>query len=179
MHFRVAILMALLPACAPGAGPEPSAGAVPEPRVVDLAAVKARMQELRGQPVLLNFWATWCPPCVAELPELAEAAQEYEDRGLAVVTISYDYMVPGPADGAAAVALAGGYLRKHQLPLECLVYDEDDYDGINEWLKLPGPIPVTLAFDANGNEVGRVEDRTDLEGFRKLAEAALATAPRR
>jgi len=123
--------------------------------------------------VLLNFWATWCAPCVAELPELAEVGAEYADRGLVVITISYDYMVPGPANDAEVLAMVTEHLDSRALPLECLVYDEDDYEGVDTFLDLPGPIPVTLALDANGEEVARVEDRTDADGFRRLAEAAL------
>ena len=48
---------------------------------VDLAA-------LRGRPVWINFWASWCPPCQAETPVLRELANRYRDRGLAVIGIS-------------------------------------------------------------------------------------------
>ena len=54
-----------------------------------------------------------------------------------------------------------------------LASDADDYDGINDALQLPGPIPVTLAFDATGQEVARIEGAAEHEQFRELARTAL------
>lgn len=47
-----------------------------------------RLQDLRGQVVVVNLWATWCPPCRAEMPDLNRLQQEYRDRGVTVVTVS-------------------------------------------------------------------------------------------
>jgi thiol-disulfide isomerase/thioredoxin len=47
-----------------------------------------RLSELRGRVVLVNLWATWCPPCRHELPEINRLQQAYADRGLVVVTLS-------------------------------------------------------------------------------------------
>lgn len=47
-----------------------------------------RLSELRGRVVLLNLWATWCPPCREEMPALDRLQKEYEDEGLVVVTVS-------------------------------------------------------------------------------------------
>jgi len=49
-----------------------------------------RLSDYRGKYVLLNFWATWCPPCVQELPSLNRLHQEFEDRGLIVLGVSVD-----------------------------------------------------------------------------------------
>lgn len=48
------------------------------------------LRDFRGKYVLLNFWATWCPPCVQELPSLNELAREFEERGLVVLGVSVD-----------------------------------------------------------------------------------------
>jgi thiol-disulfide isomerase/thioredoxin len=48
------------------------------------------LQELRGKVVMLNFWATWCPPCQEEMPALVKLAKEYESQGLAFVAASRD-----------------------------------------------------------------------------------------
>jgi peroxiredoxin len=45
------------------------------------------LKDFRGRPVLINFWATWCPPCVEETPELAAAYEALKDRGVAFIGI--------------------------------------------------------------------------------------------
>lgn len=47
-----------------------------------------RLRDLRGHPLVLNFWATWCPPCRAEMPALDAAYLEYKDRGLVILAIN-------------------------------------------------------------------------------------------
>ena len=46
-----------------------------------------RLSDFQGQPVVLNFWATWCPPCRREIPELVAAYEKYRDQGLVVVGV--------------------------------------------------------------------------------------------
>jgi thiol-disulfide isomerase/thioredoxin len=59
-------------------------------RVVDRAAYDALLADKRGQIVLVDFWAHWCEPCVANFPHVMELAQRDWDRGLAVVTVNMD-----------------------------------------------------------------------------------------
>jgi thiol-disulfide isomerase/thioredoxin len=48
----------------------------------------ASLEELRGKVVLLNFWGTWCAPCISEIPELNRLQEDYEDEGLVVLSVS-------------------------------------------------------------------------------------------
>lgn len=63
-------------------------------------AEPGRVVELRdfaGKVVMLDFWATWCPPCVKEMPMLVEVAQAYQDRGVVLVAASDDEVSERPA----------------------------------------------------------------------------------
>jgi cytochrome c biogenesis protein CcmG/thiol:disulfide interchange protein DsbE len=96
-----AVALAAWPACALDhdadegsvvAGREvPSAGAPSlEFTVPDMNGADVRLSDFLGRPVLVNFWATWCPPCKAEIPWLMEFAERYRSQRLAVVGISVD-----------------------------------------------------------------------------------------
>jgi thiol-disulfide isomerase/thioredoxin len=54
------------------------------------------LSDLRGKVVMLDFWATWCPPCHEEMPSLVKLAKEYEGKGLAFVAASRDDMPDAP-----------------------------------------------------------------------------------
>jgi thiol-disulfide isomerase/thioredoxin len=54
----------------------------------DLAGNPVRLSDFQGKTVVMNFWATWCPPCRAEMPELDEVAREYRDKGVVVLAIN-------------------------------------------------------------------------------------------
>ena len=58
-----------------------------------------RLGDERGHVVLLNFWATWCPPCRAETPDLVRVANQYLGKGLSVVGVSMDEGDEGPIHG--------------------------------------------------------------------------------
>jgi thiol-disulfide isomerase/thioredoxin len=62
----------------------------PDVQFVRLEGGTLRLAELRGRVVLLNFWATWCIPCRAEIPALSALQKDLEARGLSVVGVSYD-----------------------------------------------------------------------------------------
>jgi thiol-disulfide isomerase/thioredoxin len=56
----------------------------------DMNGQRVRLRDYRGKVVVLNFWATWCGPCKAELPMLVEAAKEYGSKGVVFVAASLD-----------------------------------------------------------------------------------------
>jgi len=86
---------------APLEGTQPSApansgfAAAPDFTLTKLEGQPLRLSELRGRVVMLNFWATWCGPCRAEIPELNAMQREMRDQGLTIVGVSWDDTVEG------------------------------------------------------------------------------------
>ncbi|MDQ3998180.1 MAG: TlpA family protein disulfide reductase [Gemmatimonadota bacterium] len=77
----------------------------PAYRAVSASGDSVSLQALRGKPVLLNVWATWCHPCRDEIPELQQLHERYAERGLALVGVSVD----ATGDEAAIAAFARRY----------------------------------------------------------------------
>jgi cytochrome c biogenesis protein CcmG/thiol:disulfide interchange protein DsbE len=68
--------------------------AAPNWSLKDLDGKTVKLSDFKGQVLILNFWATWCPPCVAEIPDFIEVEKEYHGKGVAVVGISIDSIQP-------------------------------------------------------------------------------------
>ena len=81
--------------------------------VVDETSTSLELSSLRGRPVILDFWATWCGPCQAEAPIVNTIAQRYKDRGLAVVGVN-----TSDEEG-----LAAAFVRRRGLGFP-IVYDQ-------------------------------------------------------
>jgi thiol-disulfide isomerase/thioredoxin len=65
-------------------------GTVPDFTLPDLQGKSLRLSEFKQQVVLLDFWATWCGPCIKQIPELNALHTKYETQGLAVISIALD-----------------------------------------------------------------------------------------
>jgi len=59
-------------------------------KLQDLGGKTVKLSEFKGRPVLLDFWATWCPPCRASIPEIEKLHKSYSSKGLVVLAISLD-----------------------------------------------------------------------------------------
>jgi cytochrome c-type biogenesis protein len=75
---------------------------VPEYRAVSANGDSVSLEGLRGKPVLLNVWATWCHPCRDEIPELQRLYERYRERGLELIGVSVDAVGHDDAIGAFA-----------------------------------------------------------------------------
>jgi thiol-disulfide isomerase/thioredoxin len=64
-------------------------GSAPPVVLRDLRGRTVRLKDFKGKVVLLNFWATWCPPCRAEIPELVRWQTEYGPKGLQIIGVTY------------------------------------------------------------------------------------------
>ena len=165
------LLAAALCGCSDGAASSSSASEV---AIADLAGIEQALSDHEGSACLLNFWATWCPPCVAELPALIEVAREFEPRGGRVLGVSFDLLVPD-VERAEVEDLVRTFLAERDLALPVLIYEAPDYDAINARFDLPGGIPVTLAFDREGKLVDRQMGAASRERFAEMMRRALGS----
>ena len=62
--------------------------AAPEIDLPTLAGGRVKLSELRGKPVVVTFWGTWCPPCRDEFPELVARQKKYRDSGLVILAVN-------------------------------------------------------------------------------------------
>lgn len=126
---------------------------------VDADQFKAALDTRKGQIVLVNFWATWCRPCLKELPELTALASGYRERGVRLVAVSLDE----PNDLAGIVK---PFLKDKFPELDTLTRATPDMDGLvsvldQAWNEV---LPTSYVLD----RTGRV--RTKIQGGRPIAE---------
>ena len=84
-----AILILLLTGCYSGSRPPHIGTPAPDFTVQD-SDRKVSLDEFHGKVVVLNFWATWCPPCIDEMPSLVEMQQHMRNKGIEVLAVSVD-----------------------------------------------------------------------------------------
>jgi len=103
-----------------------------------------KISSLAGQPLLVNFWATWCPPCVEELPLLNRFHQEQQARGWRVLGLAVDQ--------PSAVR---AWLKKSPLDFPIVMAGLDGTDLSKRMGNLTGGLPFSLAFSASGDVLQR------------------------
>ena len=85
----VVVLGALMLSRLPATSPTAVGTLAPDFTLASLDGEPIRLADLRGRPVIVNFWASWCGPCIEEFPLLRDAAARHEADGLAVVGVVY------------------------------------------------------------------------------------------
>ncbi|WP_343228031.1 TlpA disulfide reductase family protein [Stakelama flava] len=121
--------------------------AAPDARFTDPSGKSVTLAAFRGTPVLLNLWATWCPPCVAEMPTLDTLAGDLDGK-VALLAVSQDL------GGKEQVA---PFFAKHKFANLQPYLDQQlalsTRYGVN--------LPTTILYDANGKEIWRVTGGMD------------------
>jgi thiol-disulfide isomerase/thioredoxin len=152
------------PASAPAPAPAPAIVAV------DPARLRAELVARQGDVVLLSVWATWCVPCLREIPELVALEQEYSPRGLRLFGLSMDE--PG--------AMAGGvepFRREHFPQFSSWARGDSDMDQLVSvvdpaWNEI---LPTTYLIGRDGKVAARLQGRRTPAELRALIESALGT----
>lgn len=163
--FLAGACLAALLACGKAAAP-------PKPipiREISPPAIVQAVAEGRGQVVLLHLYASWCPPCKAEWPDLVTIARTYRDQGLVVIAVSLDetdtplasFLAENPP-GFAALRLDARQ-QEHLAP----ALDRLGASGFN------GGIPFTAVFGRNGRPAQSWSGRASAEHYEQLLQTLL------
>jgi thiol-disulfide isomerase/thioredoxin len=161
MMLRIAHMLIIAMVCFPAQAGELYAWhRVLPPKQVSDAAVElvgaptpTRLHAFRGKPVVLNFWATWCPPCIDELPTLAALQERHAKDGLVVLAVSIDT--------AHDLGTIEGFLQKNQIAHPRLAHDKE---GVLFRPLRGAGLPVTYLMNREGALVYKYEGATDWLG---------------
>lgn len=133
----IASLLVMVAACSKE-GPAPHVGSVaPDFSLNDLTGKSVHLSELRGKVVLLNFWATWCPPCQEEVPALSRLNAAMTGQGFRMLTVSID-------DGGSKAVES--FFRKTGYRLPTLL---DSSGTVGKMYGITG-VPETFILDRHG-----------------------------
>jgi len=127
--------------------------------LTDLQGKTWTLQELRSQVVLVNFWATWCPPCRSEMPDLDALYKQFKDQGFVVLAISDE-----------EIGKVKPYIEQYRYTYPILL---DPGRKVNEAYSIEG-IPKSFVYDREGKLVAQsIDMRTKRQFLEMLAQAGL------
>ena len=127
----------------------------PEFALNDLAGTQVSLSELRGKVVFLNFWATWCPPCVYEMPAMEKLHKQFEKDGLVILAVNYQESADRVRD----------FFREHHLTFAALLdRDAKVFELYQAWA-----LPASVIVNKRGEIVGRAVGAKDWYSTEALA----------
>lgn len=117
--------------------------------------------------VVVNLWATWCPPCVTEMPALAKFYETYKDRGVTFLSFSAD-------DPSAIDERVRLFVNSYEIPFPVWVMDSAEPDALNAAFGLgwDGLFPTTFLFRPDGTLAQRWEGEVTYETLSEAVDAA-------
>ena len=115
----------------------------------------------KGKPLIVNLWATWCGPCITEMPSLMKLSDRLKDSGVTVIAISED---------RGGKFVVDPFLKEHNIAGLPIFLDKTMSTG--KALKEATVLPMTILIDADGNEIGRVRGDRDWDSTESRAELA-------
>ncbi len=154
--FVLALLFSFfLVACSeqPASQPQLSAGAekgqlAPDFTLKDMQGQDVSLSNLKGKVVVLNFWATWCPPCREEMPSMEMLYRKYKNQGLVILAVNVE------ENGAQLVQ---GFLQRNPYSFSILLDETAEIQDLYGVFRFP----ETFIIDRHGNVVEKVTGAID------------------
>jgi thiol-disulfide isomerase/thioredoxin len=131
----------------------------PDLQFFDLDGTPHRLSEWNGKLLLLNFWATWCAPCIAEIPLLVDAQRKYGARGLQVVGIAMDETQP-----------VRDFATRMKMNYPIMIGGPEITDAMDRLGDELGALPFSVLIAPDGRIVARTSgalQRDDITGWVK------------
>lgn len=149
------------------AQPTTSAKMAQEPAILvgGISQLDSALTGHRGRWVLVNVWATWCRPCVAEMPDLVALHQSLQGKPFAILGVSADFMTSPTEE--EAVKKVRTFSAKHKVPYSNVIYSGST-DDLTARFSLTGAIPATILYDPQGKEVERWVGQLVEEDFSRI-----------
>ena len=124
------------------------------------AGGELRLSDFRGRPLLLNFWATWCPPCVSEMPLLDRFHREQPSQGLRVVGLAVDNLVS-----------VTDFLKQRPVSFQIGLAGREGVDLSRALGNRTGALPFSVLFDRRGSAIDRKLGALTVEGLLSWAKS--------
>ncbi len=131
----------------------------------NVAQIDSVLAAQQGRWILINVWATWCRPCVAETPELVALHQSLKDKPFSLIGISADYMTSPTAEEALTKVRNFGIQYHVEFPNVIFSGSTDD---LTSRFSLGGAIPTSILYNPQGEEVERWTGRLVEEDFARI-----------
>jgi peroxiredoxin len=133
----------------------------PEMTMTTIAGQQVRLSELQGKIVLVNFWATDCPGCIKEMPDLIKTYNDYRNKGFELVAVAMSYDPPSHV---------ANYTEKNALPFPVV---HDSYGEIAASFNDVRVTPTAFLLDKEGKVIRRVIGELDFAALHKLLDEQL------
>lgn len=125
----------------------------PDFTLSDISGSPVSLSSLKGKVVLLEFWATWCPPCKEAIPELRTIHEKYKERGFVLLGVAVD-------KGADSRTAVSSYVKRHSITYPVLI-DDNNTNGSYSVTSIPTSFIIDKTGKVVNSRVGFIPGSAD------------------
>lgn len=129
----------------------------PDFQLMDLQGNEASLSDYRGKKVIMNFWASWCPPCRVEMPHMEKIHQDYKDEDIVILSVNL-------TSTESSDDRAGAFVSEHGLTFPVLL---DEQGNVQQQYKIRS-YPTTVFVQSDGTIHERIQGAIDYDGMQRI-----------